>query len=454
MKRSKTRNAPNSLILDRERETVQAIAALADGNPFAPERVDNERRILGRRFTERSTVWHADRDLREVDPNLLELGEAIERLVPSLRERLVAGVAATPDDLLLYEACVRHLLFQRYAAEWWMLIDRAERGQPTTERIPGFARFVEDVRHFLHIDSVRIPVNVEPAQLFAWGFQIRRAFHQTYRQIFGGSNPAAALRAAVWQSIFTHDTRRYRRALFDRMGEATTLITGESGTGKELVARAIAFSRFIPFDAKKQCFESEYAEAFHAVNLMALSPTLIESELFGHRRGSFTGALETRAGWLETAGPLGSVFLDEIGELEGSVAGEATARSSERKLSAYRRDDRTHLPRESHRRHQPRPGHRDPDGAVSQGSLLPALLRHHHHPYPARATVGHTIRLAQHAIDPGAAHRRHRRSQRPRQRNRELGRAPPRQELRLARQCPRARAVRAQRPHSRRLQAE
>src|SRR5205085_3415278 len=61
------------------------------------------------------------------------------------------------------------------------------------------------------------------------------------------------------------------------------------------------------------------AESFHALSLSALSPTLIESELFGHRRGSFTGAIDDRAGWLEVCRPLGTVFLDEIGEIDPAV---------------------------------------------------------------------------------------------------------------------------------------
>src|SRR5260370_7073626 len=94
--------------------------------------------------------------------------------------------------------------------------------------------------------------------------------------------PAARLRAAVWQSIFTHDMRRYRRTLYARMSDFVTLVTGASGTGKELVARAIAQSRYLPFDDKKLLFADD-APSFFPINISPLSPTLVESELFGHR---------------------------------------------------------------------------------------------------------------------------------------------------------------------------
>ncbi len=129
----------------------------------------------------------------------------------------------------------------------------------------------------------------------------------------------ARLRAAVWQSIFTHDMRRYRRALYERMDDVTTLIGGPSGTGKEVVARAIGLSRYIPFDARAERFAAHFGDLFHPLNLSALSPTLIESELFGHRRGAFTGALQDRAGWLETCEPFGTVFLDEIGDVDPAI---------------------------------------------------------------------------------------------------------------------------------------
>ncbi len=134
--------------------------------------------------------------------------------------------------------------------------------------------------------------------------------------------PAARLRAAIWQSIFTHDMRRFRRTMFARMGEFATLITGPSGSGKELVARAIGMSRYAPFDERRLTFATDATDAsglFFPINISALSPTLVESELFGHRRGSFTGAIADRKGWLETCTELGSVFLDELGDLDPAI---------------------------------------------------------------------------------------------------------------------------------------
>jgi DNA-binding NtrC family response regulator len=84
---------------------------------------------------------------------------------------------------------------------------------------------------------------------------------------------------------------------------ATVLITGESGTGKELIARAI----------HKNSLRKN--SPFVVVNCVAFSPNLLESELFGHEKGSFTGAIARRIGRFEMANG-GTIFLDEIGEID------------------------------------------------------------------------------------------------------------------------------------------
>ena len=301
------------LFADDERAFARAVSRLAHSNPFLPERFEAEREVLGDDFDPAST-WQP-LDGPEPAPNVVKIGARVTALAERVRERLGAATSDDAEDLALYEDLVTYLLFDRYEVDLFGLIER----EAATARVERYREFVGDHYHFLGARPDAFHLLRNPAHLLATFFQVRRAFHHIHGTIMGASGPAVRLRAAVWQSVFTHDSHRYRRGLHARMGDIATLITGPSGTGKELVARAIGLSRYIPFNPTTQAFAEEPAAAFFPLNLSALSPTLVESELFGHRRGAFTGALTDRKGWFEVCPPLGTVFLDEIGEVEPAI---------------------------------------------------------------------------------------------------------------------------------------
>ena len=302
-----------------ERALAAALSRLGYANPFLPERIEAERAALGPAFVHADRVWSVRADRTVQNPNIARLGERAAALAATLRERLAAGAEPAASDRGLYEDVVLYLLYTRYENDLFDLVVQPADASDAGRRVPFYEKFRADCQHFLDLPGAPLPGRQEPGHLFASLFQVRRAFHHIFWHIIGGSMSMARLRAAVWQSIFTHDMRRYRRALYERKDDVTTLIVGPSGTGKEVVARAIGLSRYIPFDARTQRFAARFGDLFHPLNLSALSPTLIESELFGHRRGAFTGALQDRAGWLETCEPFGTVFLDEIGDADPAI---------------------------------------------------------------------------------------------------------------------------------------
>jgi transcriptional regulator with PAS, ATPase and Fis domain len=134
------------------------------------------------------------------------------------------------------------------------------------------------------------------------GHAVHEGQGRTLLALDGSTQTTLSIRARAF--VFSDPRSRALIPIIERTApsDATVLIHGETGTGKELVARYV------------HQMSRRADKPFIAVNCGAFSETLIESELFGHEKGAFTGATSSRPGWFEAANG-GTIFLDEIGDL-------------------------------------------------------------------------------------------------------------------------------------------
>ena len=284
-------------------------------------------------------------------PSEREFFAALERVVygnqfsdkrAQLIQRLVPG--ATSAELVLDQEALRRMVeprlrpytdvseLQRLNAEDHRLVLNAFHYVCYHRHIPQLDDLIaREVAHneTLPADRAARSVIVELGQcgidedaatrFFAFFYQLRRAFHFIVHSLTGESEPMRQLRRALWDNVFTHDMAVYRDTLATRMEDFSTLLLGETGTGKGEAAAAIGRSGFIPYLRDKRRFAASFSDSFIAINLSQFPETLIESELFGHRKGSFTGAIDHHAGVFERCNAHGALFLDEIGEASTPV---------------------------------------------------------------------------------------------------------------------------------------
>lgn len=296
----------------KERALAHELVTLTWANPFSPERRKAEFAVL-----QDKRVWEDAIDVRaEVMNSLLsQVREFLERC----RKKLVAAGSAAgfaDDALSHYQTIVFLDAYHEFASFFDQVIEEAEQRGSCSRRIRFYDQFVDRMQYWFPYGFFGVYRDFEYKKLFAIFFQVRRAFYHIHYGLIGRSSVARDLRARIWQSVFTRNMDRYQRVLAGRLGDVITLITGPSGSGKELVARGIGLSRFVEFDTNTRLFKEDYLVNFYPLNLASLSSNLIESELFGHRKGAFTGALQDRKGYLEVCGESGTVFLDEIGEID------------------------------------------------------------------------------------------------------------------------------------------
>jgi DNA-binding NtrC family response regulator len=282
-----------SLRLDgAQRDFLASLGSVVFGNPFTPERSALIRRMVPNAPT-----------------NLAADREALARVVaPKLQAFVAGGLAGFGgEERSLVEPAFLYVTYHRYVPQ----IDAHIERQAKRSGEPARVEFGEELLG----DLIRSGfAEDEAARFLGFFFQLRRAFYFIEQSLAGESPPMERLRRALWNNIFTHDMRAYARSLWDHMEDFSTLLLGETGTGKGSAAAAIGRSEFIPYVPGERRFAANFAQTFIAINLSQFAEQLIESELFGHRKGAFTGAIDNHQGVFERCSAYGALFLDEIGE--------------------------------------------------------------------------------------------------------------------------------------------
>ncbi|SDO57342.1 sigma-54-dependent transcriptional regulator [Desulforhopalus singaporensis] len=277
-----------------EREFFTTVREAIFANPFGPKRVE------------------LDRSAARMPENAA-LAEILDRLVAKVGGTIAAveqrdgGRALGRDDLELLKFgklfYIFHLFCDRY--------DEHIRTQIKSGEECCRLNFGRDVMSMLHNSGIPEVDIVRFVSLF---FQMRRAYYFISR-IAGKSDCVMELRRTLWNNVFTGDIRLYDRYLWDRMEDFSTMILGETGTGKGMAAAAIGRSGYIPYNDKTHTFSESFAKTFVSINLSQFPEQLIESELFGHKKGAFTGAVENHHGIFARCSPCGAIFIDEIGDV-------------------------------------------------------------------------------------------------------------------------------------------
>jgi hypothetical protein len=301
-----------------DREFFATVARAAFANPFSQARVELDLQIAG-------APSSTDRD------DLVEL--VVGRVGERLRRLSVDLLHYGGEDREILRTVLMFDLYHRYRNQFDAFILRQVEVGETPCQVP-FAREI-----FSGMTTQGFGME-EARRYFAIFYQIRRAFYFIESALVGLAPSMHTLRLQLWNNVFTSDINWYEEFLWNRMEDFSTLLLGETGTGKGAAAAAIGRSGFIPFDERKGCFSESFTRNFISLNLSQYPESLLESELFGHRKGAFTGAIENHEGVFSRCTPHGSIFLDEIGDVSIPVQIKLLQILQERTFSSVGSHDR------------------------------------------------------------------------------------------------------------------
>ena len=274
---------------------VRRAAASLAANPFTPERTELDLALAGGKTGEAMF----ERALGQVE------AVASRCLTPEGRRALSSGEIELAFRAYLFAA------FHRFVPAMTELALREESAEATKPERGDVAPFAHEVLEQLEAHGV---ASSRAERVLALVYQTQRAF-LFLSQLRGPSSSMQTLRASLWNAVFTHDLARYESALWDRMEDFSTLLLGETGTGKGAAASAIGRAGIATFDRKRGVFSPRAEQRFVAANLAEVPDTLIESTLFGHEKGAFTGAISSADGLLSRVPKHGVIFLDELGDV-------------------------------------------------------------------------------------------------------------------------------------------
>jgi len=291
----------NASLNPEERQFFRTVYNAAFANPFSDLRKKLDLKIAGL-FPSASGGESIDQCVNEVDRRIKKLegqGRANINAFHGQDKEIITIV-------FLFD------LFYKFKNDFDQLIKNQIKAQDTPVKV----LFAEKAMHILHSKGFSAK-NI--SHYFALSYQLRRAFYFISNSLVGSSPCMKKLKKHLWYNVFTYNFDLYNKFLWNKMEDFSTLLLGETGTGKGTAAKAIGRSGYIPFDEKKQCFAQSFTRAFSSLNLSQYPETLLESELFGHTKGAFTGAVDDYQGVFDRCSPHGSILLDEIGEIPNHV---------------------------------------------------------------------------------------------------------------------------------------
>jgi hypothetical protein len=295
------------VLTSSQRHMLDLVAEATFANPFEPRRYELDAQLAGVTNSEASP-GHASRlqvaervlhTVQELLYDVLEQG-TLTCLDFEGRDRELVTYAALFSSFLRHEPDLTAHAIEQLSSPGEILPVKFARG--ALARLRGFG--------FDSEQSVRF---------FGLIYQISRAYHFISTTLPGKSASMESLRARLWQNVFTSDLQLYEFHLWNRLEDFSTFLLGETGTGKGTAARALGLSGWIPYHETGNHFAGNLSDLFIPINLSQFTESLIESELFGHEKGAFTGAIKPHDGVFARCHRHGTIFLDEIGEVGAPI---------------------------------------------------------------------------------------------------------------------------------------